>query len=392
MSAHRKAYRFRLKPTGDQEQLLNRMAGCRRWVWNWSLGRRREHYKEFGKTLTVAALSLELTALKARAEMVWLREASAQSLQQVLKDLDRSFANFFAKRARLPKFKSKKRDKARFRIPQRVKVADGKVYVPKVGNIKIRQSRPIDGETKSATFKRDARGHWFVTLVVEFEIPDVALPPPDPVKFVGIDLGLIDFVTISDGSDPTPAPKFYRKGERAQRKAQRAFSRRENGSRRKAKAARKVAIVRQKVADQRKDFLHKRSTKLVAEYSGIAIEDLCVRGLARTKLAKGVTDAGWGEFRRQLEYKSLWNRKHLIVIDRFFPSSKMCNGCKSINDTLTLKDREWTCASCGSTHSRDLNAARNIRDEGLRHLAEGHSDSINARGDHVRLAKAGSDR
>jgi putative transposase len=379
-----------MRPTKAQEQALNRMAGCRRYVWNWGLARRKEYYEATGKILPLATLSAELTRLKKQPGMEWLKEADAQALQQVLKDLYQAYDNYFNPRmkARLPKFKSRKKDRARFRTPQAAKVDDGKVYVPKVGWIRIRQSRDVEGDTKSATFKRDACGHWFVSLVAEFEMPDVALPPPDEEKVIGIDLGLIDFVTPSDGSDPTPAPKFYRAGEKKQRKAQRVFSRRKKGSKRKSKAARKVAIVRQKVAEQRKDFLHKLTTDLVGRYDGICIEDLCVIGLARTKLSKSVTDASWGEFKRQLKYKCLWNRKHLIIIDRFFPSSKMCHICGAINDTLTLSDREWDCV-CGAHHDRDLNAAINIRDEGLRILAVGQTDNRNAQGQPVRPAIVG---
>jgi putative transposase len=388
MSTHNRTYRFRMEPDTEQRQALNRMAGARRWVWNWALDRRREHYKAFGKTLSYAALCAELTALKTRAGTAWLKEVHAQALQQVLVDLCRAFVNFFEGRAKYPRFKSKKRDRARFRAPQAVRVADGKVYVPKIGHVLIRQSRDVEGATGSATFKRDARGHWFVTLLAEFEMPDVALPPPDPAKVVGIDLGLIDFATLSDGTAPIPAPKFYRKGQRAQRKAQRIFSRRKNGSRRKAKAARKVAVVRQKVADQRKDFLHKLTTDLVGRFDALCIEDLCVRGLARTKLAKSVLDASWSEFKRQLIYKSEWNRKHLVVVDRYFPSSRLCNACGAKNDALTLSDREWDCG-CGTHHKRDFLAACNLRDEGLRILAAGQVDSRNARGQSVRPAKVG---
>jgi putative transposase len=389
MSTHRRAYRFRMEPTKAQEHLLNRMAGCRRYVWNWALARRKEHYAATGKTLSLKQLSAELTQLKKQPGMDWLNEADAQALQQVLRDLYRAFENFFNPntKARFPKFKSKKRDRARYRTPQYAKVLNGKVYVPKIGFIRIRQSQDIDGTTKSATFKRDARGHWFVTLVAEFEMPDVALPPPDPAKVVGIDLGLIDFATLSDGSDPIPAPKFYRKGEKKQRKAQRTFSRRKKGSKRKAKAARKVAIVRQKVAAQRKDFLHKLTTGLVRDFDGLCIEDVCVLGLAKTKLAKSMHDASMGEFRRQLEYKYLWNRKHLIVIDRFFPSSRLCNVCGVKNDALTLSDREWDC-ECRAHHKRDFLAACNIRDEGLRIAGWGTPELI-AQGQPVRPAKVG---
>jgi putative transposase len=388
VAKHRKVYRFRMRPTPDQEHVLNRMAGARRFIWNWGLARKREHYKVTGKALRYIDLNKELTELKRRPGMEWLREADSQSLQEALRDLDRAFVNFFEKRARFPKFKSRKRDKARFRIPQRVTFAEGKVYVPKVGRVRIRQSQDVAEPTKSATFRREADGKWYVSVVIEFEMPDVTPPLPDPARAVGIDLGLIDFATLSNGSDPIPAPKFYRKAQRKLRKAQRTFSRRKKGSKRKAKARVKVARVHQKTARQRSDFLHKLTTDLIRDHERVCIEDLSVKGLARTKLAKSFTDAAMGEFRRQLEYKGLWNYKPPVVIDRFFPSSRLCNVCGALNDALTLSDREWDC-DCGAHHRRDFLAARNLRDEGLRILAVGQTESLNAQGDTVRPGMSG---
>lgn len=303
MATHRKGYRFRMRTTRSQEQSLNRLAGARRWVWNWALARWKETYQTTGKSISLKQLSAELTALKEQPETAWLKEADSQSLQQVLKDLHRAFTNFFEKRARYPRFKSKKRDPARFRIPQRVKIADGKVYVPKVGQVRIRQSRPVEEKTKSATFRRSADGKWYVTLTVEFDMPDIPLPAPDPAKVVGIDLGLKTFATIT-GREPIPSPRFFRKGQRKLRKAQRVLSRRKPGSKRKAKAKLKVARVHERIANQRGDFLHKLTSQLVNDNDGVCIEDLSLQGLARTKLAKSFTDASMGEFRRQLTYNT----------------------------------------------------------------------------------------
>lgn len=383
MATHRKVYRFRMRPTKAQEPILGRMAGARRWVWNWALGRRKAYYAEYGKTIPASQLSSELTALKQQPDTAWLKEADSQALQQTLKDLDRAFRNFFEGRARFPRFKSKKRDAARFRIPQRVKIADGKVCVPKVGQVRIRQSQPVTETTKSATFRRATDGKWYVSLTAEFEMPDVASAEPDPVNVVGIDLGLKDFAVLSDG-ERVPAPKFFRKGQRKLRKAQRVLSRRKPGSNRRAEAKTRVARIHQRIANQRGDFLHKLTTDLVVNHDGLCIEDLSLKGLARTKLAKSFADASMGEFRRQVEYKSVWNRKYLAVIDRFYPSSRLCRDCGAINETLTLSDRQWVC-DCGLAHDRDLSAAINIRDEGLRLLAEGHSERQNARGRGVRL-------
>ncbi len=253
-------------------------------------------------------------------------------------------------------------------------MVDGKVYVPKAGWVRIRQSREIEGATKSATFSREADGHWYVSLTAEFEMPDVAITI-NPANAVGIDLGLIDFVTTSDlAAKPTPAPRFYRKAAAKIRRAQKTVSRRKLGSKRREKAKKRLALHHRKAKNQRNDFLHKLSTDLVGRHEAICIEDLNVKGLARTKLAKSFADASMGEFARQLEYKCLWNRRVLVRVDRFFPSSKMCNRCGALNDRLSLSDREWEC-DCGASHKRDFLAACNIRDEGLRMLAVGQTES-----------------
>lgn len=396
MTLH-KTYQFRLKPNAAQRQALERNAGCRRWVWNWALGRKQQYYRENGVGLPTRILQAELPILKRQPETAWLAEADAQSLQETLRDLDRAYVNFFEKRAHFPRFKSRKRDRARLRVSQRVKVADGRVYIPKVGSVGIRQSQPVDGETKSATFKRDATGNWDVTLVSEFTMPDTSLAAANPALVVGLDLGLEDFAVLSDGSTPTPIPQFFRKAERKLRKAQRIFSRREKGSRRRLRAKHKVALVHRKTANQRKDFLHKLTTGLVVKYEGICIEDLNVAALAKTKLrghAKSWHDAAAGEFRRQLKYKTIWNRRHLAVIDGWYPSSKTCHACGAVNTALTLEDRSWTCV-CGVFHDRDFNASLNIRTEGLKLLAVGHgrpaasrskgrTDRLNAQGAGIR--------
>jgi putative transposase len=391
MSAHKKAYRFRMRPTAEQAHAMNRMAGCRRYVWNWGLARHQEYYKATGKTLPMSVLSAELTELKKQPGMEWLAEADSQALQQALTDLYRAFDNFFNPdmKAGFPRFKGRKRDRARFRIPQRVKLVEGAVIVPKIEDpIRIRQSQPVDLPTKSATFKRDAKGRWFVTLVAEFEMPDVAIPLPTLAQTVGIDVGLIDYATFSDDTPSVPAPKFYRRRERKTRRAQRKASRCQKGSKRRAKANHKVATIHQKTACQRGDFQHKLSTKVVSGHDAVCTEDLSLSGLARTKLAKSFADAGLGEFKRQLEYKCLWYRRHFVMVGRFFPSSKMCHVCGANNQGLTMSDRHWVC-ECGAVHDRDKNAAYNIRNEGHRILAAGHAESLNARGDRVRPSKRG---
>lgn len=361
------------------------MAGARRFVWNWALARRKEHYAATGKSLQPKDLCKELTDLKRKPETAWLKGCNAQALQQPIADLYVAYNNFFARIARFPRFKSKKVDKPRFRIPQEVKVADGRVYMPKLGWVAIRQSQDVPEPTQSATFSRNAFGFWFVTLPVKFEMPDTPLVPANPDGVVGVDLGLKEFAVLSNG-ERVASPRFLRKASRMLRRAQQELSRRKKDSKRRQKSRIKVARIQERTANQRSDFLHKLTTGLVHKYDGICIEDLNVKGLARTKLAKSVHDAAWGEFRRQLEYKSIWHRRHLAVVGRFYPSSKTCGVCGAIYPNLTLADRTWTCPACHTTHDRDLNAACNIRAEGLKQMkvAVGHTETENARGESVR--------
>lgn len=385
MTIIKKGCKFRIEPKLVQLPGVVRMAGARRWVWNWALERRIRHYAEQKTTLSAKAMCAELTILKRRPETAWLRETDSQALQEAIRDLDQAFRNFFERRARFPKFKSRKRDRLTFRIPQRVKVKNGCVYIPKIGWVGMRQSKPIDGRIKSTTFTRDAIGHWYVSFTTEHEVQDGLLPPVNPNRIIGLDQGVADLVVLSDGTE-VPAPRFFRKAERRLRRMNRQFSRYRRGSKRSAKARLGLARVHQRVANQRRDFTHKLTTRLVAIHEGICLQGLSVRGLARTKLAKSVTDAALGELYRQLEYKTAWHHRHFVILPRWFPSSKLCSMCSTINDDLELGDRQWTCG-CGAIHDRDLNAARNILAEGLKLLdvAGGHAETGNARREATRL-------
>jgi putative transposase len=369
MSVHQKAFRYRLLPTPEQEGVLRQFAGARRFIWNWSLARRKAHYQATGKTLPLSQLYAELTALKREPGTAWLREMDSQALQQAIRDLDRAFVSFFARRAKFPRFKARKRERPSFRMPQRVSIRDGQLSVPKVGWVRLVLHRPVEGVVKSATFSQDATGAWYVSLVNHFELPDVAPPLPAPERTVGVDLGLKDLAVLSDGTR-VPAPKHYRRAERKLARLQRHLSRCQKGSRNREQARMRVARQHLRVANQCKDFLHKLSTNLVRQFDAVAVEDLAVSGLAKTKLSKSVYDAGWGQFRFQLIYKARWAGKHLVVIGRFFPSTRLCPACGTLNDDLTLAERVWTCG-CGVVHDRDLNAAGIIRDQGLQLLLAG---------------------
>jgi putative transposase len=332
----RKAYRFRMRPTKTQEVGLYGMAGARRFVYNWALSRRKDHYAEHGKGISARELSSELTALKSKPETLWLKEADSQMLQQALTDVDRAYDAFFKRRSRFPRLRSKKAGHFTFRIPQRVRVEDGRVYIPKVGWVRVRLSTGVQGTTKSATFKRDATAHWYVALSTEFEIPEVE--PPAPVNPVGVELGLKDLFVLSDGHRVW-APHFARRADRRLRRSQKDLSRKKPGSRRREKAKCRVTGVHRKVSNQRSDFLHKLTTDLTREYDCICLEDLSTKGLAKTKLSRSVLDAAFGQFLRQVEYKARWSFKRSVRVGRFFPSTKLCSECGMVKPNVRLSDR-----------------------------------------------------
>jgi putative transposase len=382
----RKVYKFRMEPAVLEAMELERTASVARYVYNWALGRCQEYYQQHRKSKPWGELSAELTQLK-RTEL-WLYDFDSQMLQQALADLRRAYINFFERRAKFPRFKSKKRSRLAFRIPQRVRVEGERVYVPSVGWIRIRQSRAIEFATKSATFKRTAVGHWFVTLVVEFEIPTTKVPVREE-EAVGFDMVLEppNFLVDSRGG-AVPAPRYYRARERKLRRAQKHLSRTKRDSRNRTKARRRVAKIHERTANLRQDFLHQLSHLMVITWSVLCFEDLSLKSLAKTKHAKSWLDAAFGELLRQVKYKALWSGKHFIQVDRFFPSTKLCSVCGYKNPSLSLSDREWSCPACATYHIRDFNSAKNIKTEGLRLVAEGHPETLNACGLRVSLAEA----
>jgi putative transposase len=388
----RKSIRVRLEPNPGQREKLAQAAGSRRFIYNWALNRWQEHYAEHKNTISLKDLSRDLTELKYLEETVWLQDVDSQLQQQALADVRSSFQNFFAKRARYPRFRCKGRVKESFRIPQRVTVKGRRLYVPKVGHVRTSELIDLAGLThKSTTFSLDSDGHWYASLMVQFELTNLPLPKlRDDEKTIGIDLGLKDLMVLSDGT-VHENPRWYRKHELKLAKAQRELSRKKKVSKNREKAKRKVARAHAKVRQTRADHIHKLTTDLVQKHDTIVIEDLCVKGMAKTKLSKSIYDAALGEIRRQLEYKARWNHKRLIVIDRWFPSSKTCSGCGFINQELELKDRSWTCEGCQVEHDRDWNASINIRTEGLRQaglVAVGNTETLNACGEPVRRQAA----
>lgn len=377
-------YQYRLHPTPGQQAALARAFGCARVVFNDAIAARETARRAGLPYPKDAELSKAVTAAKKTQERAWLAEVSSVVLQQALADANTAYRNFFAsitgkrKGSRLgaPRFRSRhdNRQAVRFTRNARFTVtAGGKLRLPKIGDVPVRWSRELPSEPSSVTVIKDAAGRYFASFVVEVDTEP--LPPVE--SEAGIDLGLTTFAVLSNGK-VVESPKFLRRAERRLRKAQQALSRKEKGSNNRAKARLRLAEAHATVADARKDFAHKQSTTLIRENQAVYVEDLCVTGLARTRLAKSVHDAGWGMFLRMLEDKAARYGRTLVKVDRFFPSSQMCSTCGRVDGPKPLSVREWTCL-CGAHHDRDLNAAMNI-------LAAGRAERLNACGGAVSLS------
>ena len=365
-----KAYKYRIYPTSEQETLLAKSFGCARWFWNYALNLCQETYKTTGKGLTRGYIQGLLPALKKEYE--WLSEPYSQCLQVVALNLSTAYKNFFDKRAMLPKFKSK-HGRQSISYPQNVKFDGDKINLPKIGLVHCQRHRDFEGAIKTVTVSRNPDGKHFVSVLVEDGKANPELVPVD--KAIGIDVGLTHFAITSDGSK-FDNPKFFVKHQRNLKRKQQKLSKKKKGSQNRKKARLVVAKIHSKIARCREDFLHKLSRKIVNENQVIAVENLNIKGMVKNhNLAKAISDVGWGMFCTMLKYKAESEGKQYIEIDRWFPSSKTCHSCLNRVDNLTLDVRAWTCSHCGTHHDRDVNAAINIRNEALRIISLGTSES-----------------
>ncbi|WP_292365212.1 MULTISPECIES: IS200/IS605 family element RNA-guided endonuclease TnpB [unclassified Methanoculleus] len=354
-------YQYRIYPTRAQEILIAKHLGCCRYVYNWALDRKNQAYHANGISLSGYDLIKELVPLK--TEHPWLKEVNAQSLQQSIIHLARAFTNFFAGRAEEPTFKKKHAPEQTFTVPQSYTVdfKQGTVKLPKIGGIKVKYHRTFVGTMKSATVIRRSTGRYFISIVVEDGKKAPKPADPIPNQTVGIDLGLMHYAILSTG-DAVANPKYLQNTQQRLAVLQRRLGRKQKGSKNRNKARFKVARCHQKIADQRWDFQHQLSSRLVRENQALAVESLNVGGMVKNhKLARAISDAGWGSFVSMLTYKCQEAGKPLLQVGMFNASSKTCSVCGYRKTDLTLKDREWTCPECGTHHDRDINAAINIK-------------------------------
>jgi putative transposase len=364
------AIKVRLYPTIEQQEILSQHFGCSRWWWNHALNLCIETYKATGKGLTQVALNKFLPKLKKEKETEWLSECYSQVLQATTLNLVTAYKNFFEGRAKYPRFKAKK-NRQSIQYPQSVKVVDGCLKFPgRVGKVTSKLHRPIEGTIKTVTVSMTPSGkyHACVLTEVEGDNPDKSTDG----KVAGIDLGLKDFAIVNDGikTSKYANPRHLSIHERNLKRKQQKLARKEKGSKSRDKARKLVARVHERVSNVRQDYLHKLSRKLVDDNQVIVVESLNTKGMVRNhKLAKAISDLGWGMFVNFLQYKLDREGKVLIEIDRWFPSSKLCSNCHYQVSEMPLDVRTWTCPSCGTHHDRDGNAAINIRAEGIRMIS-----------------------
>ena len=370
------AYRYELKPNISQRIHLAKHAGVARFAYNWGLALRIELYEKEKKSTNAIEQHKLLNSLKA-SQFPWMYEVSKCAPQEALRDLDRAFKNFFrglnqTQKVGFPKFKKKNYQES-FRLTGTIEIERTTIQLPRLGTIRLKEHSKVKGRILSATVSREA-DRWYVSLTVEKEIPN---PTPLEGETIGIDVGINQFAILSNGEKKT-APKPLEEKLKKLKRLSKQHHRKVKGSKNRKKSALKLAKHHRKIRNIRKDFLHKYTTELAKTKSVIIVEDLDIKGMLQGpyKHNRSIHDAGWGEFRRMLEYKTTWYGSKLIIAPRYYPSSKLCSHCGFLVNKMPLTIREWRCQRCNSHHDRDINAAKN-----LRNYYTGSSPGIYACGD-----------
>ncbi|WP_026097747.1 RNA-guided endonuclease InsQ/TnpB family protein [Baaleninema simplex] len=369
-----KVVKLRIYPTGEQEVALAKAFGCCRFVWNRSLQLTTEAYRQTGKG--ISGLTLKKMLPQWKRELEWLSDTYSQCLQSSVLNLSRAFVNFFEGRARYPRFKSKHKRQS-LQYPQNVRLEGDRLHLPKIGEVYCRVHRWFEGQIKTVTISRNPDGRYHASILI-----DDGSEKPEPNadgKAIGIDLGLKHFAVTSDG-EKYNNPRHLKKHERNLKRKQRKLSRKQKGSNSRQKARRLVARVHNKIANSRADFLHKLSRKIVNENQVIVVENLAVKNMVKNhSLAKAISDVGWGMFSTLLKYKAEAEGKVYLEVDRFFPSTHLCSETLLPLPKMGLDVRSFECPHCGQIHDRDINAAINLKNEGLRIWASGTGASASGR-------------
>ncbi len=353
-----KAYKYRIYPDKEQKVFLERHFGSCRFVYNHFLAMVSNSYKTEKKSISGFQCKRMLVSLK--KDYPWLKDINSQSLQQSVINLDMAYKRFFKRLGEYPQFK-KKIGRQSFSVPQNFRIEGNKLFIPKLKtDIKIKLHSSLDGDIKTLTISKEPSGKYYISVSCEV----VVQPLPSVQQKIGVDLGITHFAALSTG-EKIEHPKSLRKSEKRLISLQRQLFRKQKGSNNRNKARLKVATLHEKIKSQRKDFLHKLSRRLISENQVICLETLNVKGMVRNRhLAKAISDSGWGEFTRQIQYKADWYGRTLKQIPMFYPSSKKCNICHFVMAELKLSQRMWTCPNCGAIHDRDDNASNVIKTVG----------------------------
>ena len=353
-----KARKYRIYPNSSQKELIHKHCGSVRFLYNLALETKTMAY--LGSKVNLSRYDLQKQVVDLKKELPWLKETNSQSLQVALLDLDTAYSNFFKGRADFPKFK-KKSNRGSFNVPQNVIISDDRLIIPKFKEgIKIKLHRDLVGTIKQATVSFTPTGKYFVSILCDTGEESLVKKPIEEENSIGVDLGIKDFLVTSEG-EVIENPKFLRNSIERLKVLQRRASKKQKGSSNRKKANKRVAVLHEKITNQRKDFLHKTSTKLIRENQTICLENLGVSNMMKNhKLALSISDVSWSEFNRMIEYKAEWYGVNVLRIGRFAPSSKTCE-CGVINKELKLSDRIWECKSCGRVNERDFLAANNVK-------------------------------